>query len=416
MYKEIKEKAKFCLGCKNKPCQSGCPLRNDTMEFIQYVKNEKYKEAYDTLCNTTVLPAICGRICPHDKQCEGSCIRRIKTHPVLIGDIEAFVGDMAIKEKWSIPIESKVLENRKVAVVGSGPAGLTAAAFLAKNGCDITIYEKRNSLGGLLEHGIPEFRLERKVVDKSIEKILDLGVKAVTNYKLNIDELEAKYDAILLAMGANVSSKMNIEGENLKGVYGANELLENKEFPDFRDKKVAVIGGGNVAIDASRTIKKLGAKKVSIIYRRAEEQMPAEKKEIEAAKNDGIEFLLQNNILRIIGKDKVEKAECVKTELVKKENEDRLSPVNVEGSNYFIDVDYVIMAVGSKVDVDTVNKLNVKTNKYGNVEVDERNMTSKDKIFASGDLIGIKATVAWAARSGRNAAYSIINYLKDKNN
>ncbi len=416
MYKEIKEKAEFCLGCKNKPCHSGCPLGNNTMEFIQYVKNEKYKEAYDTLCNTTVLPAICGRICPHDKQCEGSCIRRIKTHPVLIGDIEAFVGDMAIKEKWSIPIESKVLENRKVAVVGSGPAGLTAAAFLAKNGCDITIYEKRNSLGGLLEHGIPEFRLERKVVDKSIEKILDLGVKAVTNYKLNIDELEAKYDAILLAMGANVSSKMNIEGENLKGVYGANELLENKEFPDFRDKKVAVIGGGNVAIDASRTIKKLGAKKVSIIYRRAEEQMPAEKKEIEAAKNDGIEFLLQNNILRIIGKDKVEKAECVKTELVKKENEDRLSPVNVEGSNYFIDVDYVIMAVGSKVDVDTVNKLNVKTNKYGNVEVDERNMTSKDKIFASGDLIGIKATVAWAARSGRDAAYSIINYLKDKNN
>ena len=207
---------------------------------------------------------------------------------------------------------------------------------------------------------------------------------------------------------------MNIEGEELAGVYGGNEILENNTHPDYKNKCVAVIGGGNVAMDTARTIKKLGAKKVSVIYRRAEEQMPAERKEIEDAKKEGIEFLFQNNIVKIIGNNKVEKIECIKTELKKKEGDDRLSPVNVEGSNYILDMDYVVMAVGSKPEEKLLEKLNIKLNKWGQIEIDENNMTSMNGVFAGGDIVGAKSTVAWAAKSGRDASCSIIKYLNNK--
>ena len=263
-------------------------------------------------------------------------------------------------------------------------------------------------------HGIPEFRLPKDIVQNTINQIIDLGVKYELGRELgkdlNLSQLQKDYDAVFLGFGANKSTNMGIQGEDLAGVYGGNELLEYENHPDYNGKIVSVIGGGNVAMDCARTIKRLGAKEVKIIYRRAEAQMPADKKEIQAAKDEGIEFLFQNNIVKIIGQDKVQKLECIKTKLVKKEGETRESPVNIEGSNYIIDMDIVVMALGSKSE-DFVMDLGLKLNKWNLIEVDENNMTSIPGIFAGGDIAGAKATVAWAARSGRDAAYSIMNYL-----
>lgn len=409
--KKIEEIRSYCLNCKNSQCRiKGCPLGNCIPEFIHEVDNKK---AYEILCNTTVLPAICGRICPHEKQCEGSCIRGIKGEPVSIGTMEAYIGDLSIENNYELSVEvDERAKDKKVAVIGSGPAGLTCAGFLARKGVKVTIYEKHDKLGGLLTHGIPEFRLPRKVVEKTIEKILDLGVEAKLNQELGrdfeIEDLAQKYDAVFVAIGANIPSKMNVEGENLNGVYGGNYLLEYNKHPDYNGKKVAVIGGGNVAMDSARTIKKLGASEVYVIYRRAEEQMPAEKKEIADAKKEGIEFLFQTNIVKILGKEKVEKLECIKTELVKKEGENRLSPVNIEGSNFILDMDYVVMATGSKPENNIIEKF--ERNEYGYIKIDENMQTSINKVFAGGDIVGQKATVAWASRSGRDAAEKILKY------
>lgn len=419
----IKYKAQYCLNCINKPCSNSCPLNNDTAGFINLVKQQKYKEAYELLCKTTVLQSICGRICPHTKQCQKSCIRGIKEKPVSIGDLEAFVGDMAIKNNWEIPKLEAKKNNKKIAVIGGGPSGLTCSAFLARKGYKVTIYEKHDELGGILSHGIPEFRLDKTVLEETIKKILDLGITIKTNTKLGIEsqqnvitlqELEKEYDAIFLSFGANISTKMNIDGEQLQGVYGGNELLENGKHPDYNAKEVAVIGGGNVAMDTARTIKRLGAKSVKVIYRRAEDQMPAEEKEISDAKKEGVEFLFQTNILKIIGNEKVEKIECIKTELIQKEGETRLVPVNIENSNYIMNMDYVVMAVGSSPETDLTLNLNLKTDSKGRIQINENNQTSNEKIFAGGDLIGEKATVAWASRSGRNAGENIIKFLENK--
>ena len=407
--KEIEEIRSYCLNCKNSQCKiKGCPLDNCIPEFIHEVDSKK---AYEILCNTTVLPAICGRICPHEKQCEGSCIRGIKGEPVSIGAMEAYIGDLSIENNYELSIEvDERAKDKRVAVIGSGPAGLTCAAFLARKGVKVTIYEKHDKLGGLLTHGIPEFRLPREVVEKTIEKILNLGVETKLNQELGrdfeIEDLAKKYDAVFVAIGANIPAKMNVEGENLNGVYGGNYLLEYNKHPDYNGKKVAIIGGGNVAMDSARTIKKLGASEVYVIYRRAEEQMPAEKKEIADAKKEGIEFLFQTNIVKILGKEKVEKLECIKTELVKKEGENRLSPVNIEGSNFILDMDYVVMATGSKPENNIIEKF--ERNEYGYIKIDENMQTSIPKVFAGGDIVGQKATVAWAARSGRDAAEKIL--------
>lgn len=407
--KEIEEIRSYCLNCKNSQCRiKGCPLDNCIPEFIHEIDSKK---AYEILCNTTVLPAICGRICPHEKQCEGSCIRGIKGEPVSIGAMEAYIGDLSIENNYELSIEvDERAKDKRVAVIGSGPAGLTCAAFLARRGVKVTIYEKHDKLGGLLTHGIPDFRLPREVVEKTIEKILDLGVETKLNQELGrdfeIEDLAKKYDAVFVAIGANIPAKMNVEGENLNGVYGGNYLLEYNKHPNYTGKKVAIIGGGNVAMDSARTIKKLGASEVYVIYRRAEEQMPAEKKEIADAKKEGIEFLFQTNIVKILGTEKVEKLECIKTELVKKEGENRLSPVNIEGSNFILDMDYVVMATGSKPENNIIEKF--KKNEYGYIKIDENMQTSISKVFAGGDIVGQKATVAWAARSGRDAAEKIL--------
>lgn len=407
--KEIEEIRSYCLNCKNSQCRiKGCPLDNCIPEFIHEIDSKK---AYEILCNTTVLPAICGRICPHEKQCEGSCIRGIKGEPVSIGAMEAYIGDLSIENNYELSIEvDERAKDKRVAVIGSGPAGLTCAAFLARRGVKVTIYEKHDKLGGLLTHGIPDFRLPREVVEKTIEKILDLGVETKLNQELGrdfeIEDLAKKYDAVFVAIGANIPAKMNVEGENLNGVYGGNYLLEYNKHPNYTGKKVAIIGGGNVAMDSARTIKKLGASEVYVIYRRAEEQMPAEKKEIADAKKEGIEFLFQTNIVKILGTEKVEKLECIKTELVKKEGENRLSPVNIEGSNFSLDMDYVVMATGSKSENNIIEKF--EKNEYGYIKIDENMQTSISKVFAGGDIVGQKATVAWAARSGRDAAEKIL--------
>ena len=420
---EIYINANYCLGCKAKPCSTkGCPLNNDIPQFIEYIKQDNYLEAYKTLSNTTVLPGICGRICPHLKQCQGSCVRGIKGNPVSIGELEAFVYDKA-KEKGyplkkcfeDIKEKSNTVLNKKVAIIGGGPCGLTAAAYMAKEGIKVTIYERYNYLGGLLMYGIPEFRLSKDIVNKTIKDILDLGIEVRYNKELgknlSISELEKEYDAIFLSFGGNVSTKMGVEGENLEGVYGGNELLEYNNHPDYKGKIVAVVGGGNVAMDCARTIKRMGAKEVKVIYRRAREQMPAEDKEVEDAINEGISFLYQNNIVKIMGTKKVENVELVKTELKQKEGETRLVPVNIEKSNYIIDVDYVVMALGSKPD-NFVAELGVELDKWGNIKIDENYKTSNDKIYAGGDIAGVKKTVAWAAYSGREAAKKIIQNLK----
>ena len=447
--KEMQEKVNYCLNCKVKPCSNkGCPLNNDIPTFIRLVKEGNTEEAYYTLLKTSILGSVCGRICPHYKQCMGSCVRGIKGESVQIGDIEAYISDYGLEHNLIKNIEkTEELKGKNIAIIGGGPAGLTASYFLAKAGANITIYEKHNSLGGILEHGIPEFRLDPKILEKTINSILSFGinveynVEVMTNNeqeitdttnnqerldkktnniegklkeqektKISIESIASKYDATILAIGANVSSKMNIPGEDLDGVYGGNELLENKNYPDFKGKIVAVSGGGNVAMDTARTVARLGAKKVFVIYRRAEEQMPAERKEIEDAKKEGIEFLFQNNIVKIMGSGKVEEIECIKTKLVQKEGEARLSPVNIEGSNYKMRMDYVVMAVGSKPEENDIEGF--EKNKWGYVNTDEEKKTSIKNVYAIGDIAGNKQTVAWAARSGIDVALEIIEKLK----
>ena len=415
----IKQKSEYCLNCKIKPCSiKGCPLNNDIPEFIKQIKEEKYEKAFERLSNTTVLSSICGRICPHKKQCEGSCVRGIKGEPVSIGELEAFIGDYAIKNNLKISKTNDLLKQiTKVAIVGGGPTGLTCGAFLAKQGVQVTIYERYDFLGGLLMYGIPDFRLSKDVVKNTIQNILDLGIEVKYNQKLEenlkLDYLTKNYDYVVLAFGANISSKMGIEGEELKGVYGGNELLENKNHPNYEGKTVIINGGGNVAMDTARTVKRLGAKSVKIVYRRAKEQMPAEEKEVLDAEKEGIEILFQNNIVKINGKEKVESVELIKTELIKKEGDARLSPVNIKGSNYIINADYVVMALGSKTD-DFIQNLGLELDNKNNIKINEKYQTSNPKIFAGGDVRGGMKTVAWAARDGRNIAEEIFNDVRRK--
>lgn len=405
---EVKIAASKCETCVTKPCQIGCPLNIDIPEFIENVKNNNYGEAFKVLCKSTVLPSVCGKICPVDKQCQGSCAKKVSYDPVEIGKIESYVGDLAVENGWKLPRKGKKKE--RIAVIGSGPSGLTCAGFLAENGYQVTIYEKHEYLGGLLYHGIPKFRLNKELVSKVIKQILDLGIEVKTNVSLGEDislkELEKEYDAVFLGLGANVSKMMGLSGEELNGVYGANELLENLVQVDYTSKRVVVIGGGGVSIDMARTAIKEGASEVGIIYRRSRSEMSAEMNDIRAAKKEGIKFLFQTNVIKVIGKDKVNGIECVKTTLDKEKK-----AINVEGSNFVIDTDVVIMAVGSRADSELLESLKLDVKENGYLMVNSNNQTSNPKIFAAGDLTGAKSTVAWACRNGRDTAYSIMKFL-----
>ena len=405
---EVKIAASKCETCVTKPCQIGCPLNIDISEFIENVKNNNYGEAFKVLWKSTVLPSVCGKICPVDKQCQGSCAKKVSYDPVEIGKIESYVGDLAVENGWKLPRKGKKKE--RIAVIGSGPSGLTCAGFLAENGYQVTIYEKHEYLGGLLYHGIPKFRLNKELVSKVIKQILDLGIEVKTNVSLGEDislkELEKEYDAVFLGLGANVSKMMGLSGEELNGVYGANELLENLVQVDYTSKRVVVIGGGGVSIDMARTAIKEGASEVGIIYRRSRSEMSAEMNDIRAAKKEGIKFLFQTNVIKVIGKDKVNGIECVKTTLDKEKK-----AINVEGSNFVIDTDVVIMAVGSRADSELLESLKLDVKENGYLMVNSNNQTSNPKIFAAGDLTGAKSTVAWACRNGRDTAYSIMKFL-----
>lgn len=409
-----------CLGCGGKPCQKNCPLGNDIPEVIKLVKEKKYQKAYELLCHTTVLHSACGRICPHEKQCQSHCTRKYQERAVEFGKIEAFLGDMALENDWKIPHLSNELLGKKVAVVGAGPSGLTCAAFLARNGAKVTLYEKHEKLGGLLRYGIPNFRLDKDLLDQMIEKILDTGINVNTGVELGrdftLEELKNVYDAIFLGIGANISKKTNIPGEELDGVYGANELLEYGRYPNYAGTTVFVSGGGNVAIDTARTIKRLGAKKVVIVYRRSEGDMPAERKEICDAKEEGIEFIFHTNMIAIQTDEKMCEIDCMKTKYEdSKEEKEKTGRdkklVNIPYSNFTLKGDYVIMAVGSKTEETLLSQLRISVNNKGYIEVNEINQTSDEKVFAGGDLIGEKATVAWAAQSGRNTAEKIKEWL-----
>ncbi len=405
--------AKECLSCINKPCADGCPLGNNIPDFIDEVKLGNYQKAFEILSETTVLMPVCGRICPQARQCEGSCVRGINKTPVKIGHLESLVGDMAIKNGWKYNAPKKT--KYKVAVVGSGPASLTCAAFLRRNGIGVTIYEKYDYLGGLLVHGIPAFRLSKKVVEETINKIIDLGIDVKYNMCLGkditLEELKEQYDAVFLGIGANVPNKLNIPGEELENVYGGNELLESKIKLQYQNKIVVICGGGNVSMDVARTVKRKGAKKVIVIYRKSENEMTADIKEIEAAKSENIEFLPETSIVEVAGNRKVTGVFVVKNKIIRKRNGGTdIKPV--PNSKYLIKCNYVIMAIGSHSE-DYVKKMGLTLNN-GKISISDNGMTSDEKVFSGGDVAGTKQTVAFAARAGRDAAETIREYLKAK--
>ena len=420
-----KEEATRCLQCKNPLCMQGCPVNVPIPGFIEKVAEGDFEAAYEIITSENALPAICGRVCPQENQCEGKCVRGIKGEPVSIGRLERFVADYHMKhaQKKAFDIAKKGI---KVAVVGSGPSGITCAGELAKKGYDVTVFEALHKAGGVLSYGIPEFRLPKDLVAKEIENVTDLGVDLETNVvvgrSITIDELmEDGYKAVFVGSGAGLPRFLGIPGENLLGVYSANEfltrvnLMKGYKFPATPTpvkvgKNVAVVGAGNVAMDAARTAKRLGAENVYIVYRRGEEEVPARKEEVHHAKEEGIIFKLLNNPCAIHGEDGwVKSMEIVPQELGEPDASGRRRPVPVEGANYEIDVDTVIIAIGQSPNPlirQTTPGLDVQ--KWGGIIVDEDTMkTSKDGVYAGGDTVTGAATVILAMGAGKKAAAAI---------
>lgn len=423
------EEAGRCLNCKHKPCMNGCPVNVPIPGFIEKVAEGDFDAAYEIITSENALPAICGRVCPQENQCEGKCVRGIKGEPVAIGRLERFVADYHMAN--AKPVETKIEKNgKRVAIVGSGPSGITCAGELIKKGYDVTVFEALHKAGGVLSYGIPEFRLPKDLVAKEIETVEKLGVDIETNVivgrSVTIDELmEQGYGAVFVGSGAGLPRFLNIPGENLLGVYSANEfltrvnLMKAYKFPDTPTpikvgKKVAVVGAGNVAMDAARTAKRLGAEEVYIVYRRSEEELPARKEEVHHAKEEGIIFKLLNNPCAIHGEDGwVTGIEVVKQELGEPDASGRRSPVPVEGSNYVIDVDTVVIAIGQSPNpLIRQTTPGLETQKWGGIIVEEDTMkTSKDGVYAGGDTVTGAATVILAMGAGKKAAKAIDEYL-----
>lgn len=429
---QAKEEASRCLQCKTRPCVAGCPVNVKIPEFIKKVSEGNFDEAFRVLVSENCLPAICGRVCPQETQCEVLCVRAKKGDPVGIGRLERFVADYAMANMTQEVPEIKK-NGIKVAIAGGGPAGLTCAGELARLGYDVTIFEALHALGGVLMYGIPEFRLPKKLVGKEIENALNLGVKIEKNViigkSIKVDELfQEGFQAIFIGCGAGLPSFMKIEGENLNGVYSANEfltrtnLMKAYDFPNVPTpvkigKRVAVVGGGNVAMDAARTAKRLGAEEVYIVYRRSEAELPARAEEVHHAKEEGIIFQLLRNPVKILGKDGwVTGMECVEMELGEPDESGRRRPVVKKGSNFTFPIDTVVIAIGG-----TPNPLirqttpGLETQKWGGIIVDEATMkTSKEGVYAGGDIVTGAATVILAMGAGKTAARAIHEMLQKK--
>ena len=426
------EEAKRCLGCKTMPCVAGCPVNVQIPKFIQLVAEGKFAEACAVIKETSSLPAVCGRVCTQETQCESKCTRGVKGEPVAIGRLERFVADWDIKH-GEHKIEKPVSNGKKVAIVGAGPAGLTCAGDLAKLGYEVTIFEAFHKAGGVLVYGIPEFRLPKAIVQKEVDNLEQLGVKVMTNMVigkvLSIDELFEEYgfQAVFIGSGAGLPTFMGIEGEGLVGVYSANEFLtrinlmkaylDEYDTPIRRGKSVAVVGGGNVAMDAARSAMRLGAEHVYIVYRRSEEELPARQEEVHHAKEEGIEFMLLSNPVKIHGDETgaVRAIECVKMELGEPDASGRRRPITVEGSNFEIPVDTVIMSLGTSPNPLIRNTTEgLDTNSRGCLITDTGMATTKEGVFAGGDAVTGAATVILAMGAGKTAAQSIHEYLENK--
>ena len=427
------EEAQRCLNCKNKPCMTGCPVQVKIPEFISLVAEGKFLEAAAKIKETSALPAVCGRVCPQESQCECHCVRGIKGEPVAIGRLERFVADYARENSTEKPVKP-ASNGHKVAIVGAGPAGLTCAGDLARMGYEVTVFEALHTAGGVLMYGIPEFRLPKAIVQKEIDTLKDLGVEFVLNFVVGrsetIDELFGDgFEAIFVGSGAGLPTFIGVPGENANGVYSANEYLtrinlmkaykENADTPIYRAKKVAVVGGGNVAMDAARCAKRMGADEVYIVYRRSEKELPARLEEIHHAKEEGVVFKFLTAPLEVLSDENfnVTGLKCQQMELGEPDASGRRRPIPVEGSEFVIDLDCVIAAIGT-----SPNPLirhttpGLETNRKGCIVADdEHGITSKDGVFAGGDAVTGAATVILAMGAGKRAAAAMDEYIKNKN-
>ena len=434
------DEAKRCINCRQKPCISGCPVNIDIPSFISYVAKGEFEKAYRVINLSSSLPAVCGRVCPQESQCEGKCSRGIKGEPVAIGRLERFVADWHNEHVTAAP-KKPVSNGHKVAVVGSGPSGLTCAGDLAKLGYDVTVFEALHLAGGVLVYGIPEFRLPKSIVRKEVDNLKALGVKVETNMVigriLSIDELKEEYgfEAVFIGTGAGLPRFMNIPGENLKGVFSANEFLTRSNLmkaylpdaatPIKQSKNVAIVGGGNVAMDAARTAKRLGAENVYIVYRRGMEELPARKEEVEHAEEEGIIFKTLTNPVELIASDVtdprdpnygcVAKMKCVKMELGEPDASGRRRPIVAENSEFEMDVDCVIMSLGTSPNpLIKSTTPGLETKKWGEIIADDNGLTSIEGVYAGGDAVTGAATVILAMGAGKTAASAIDKYIMEK--
>ncbi len=425
------DEAQRCLNCKNRPCVSGCPVNIAIPDFIQHMAKGEFEEAYQVIAQSSALPAVCGRVCPQESQCEKYCVRGVKGEPVAIGRLERFAADWH-NAHWAETPQRPASNGKKVAVIGSGPSGLTCAGDLARLGYEVTVFEALHTPGGVLVYGIPEFRLPKAIVQKEINGLKAMGVKIETNMvigrALSIDELlEQGFQAVFIGSGAGLPRFMNIPGENLKGVYSANEFLTRvnlmkaylpgSDTPIQHPKRVAVVGGGNVAMDAARCAKRLGAEEVYIVYRRSEKELPARAEEVEHAKEEGIVFKLLHNPTQILGDEtgSVKGMECLEMELGEPDASGRRRPVEKPGSELVLDLDCVIMAIGTSPNPlikSTTHGL--ETQKWGGIIVNEETgLTSRPYVYAGGDAVTGAATVILAMGAGKTAAKAIHEKLSE---
>ncbi len=426
------EEAQRCLHCPTKPCISGCPVSVNIPDFIEQVKNGEFEKAYQIIHQTSSLPAVCGRVCPQETQCESKCVRGVKGEAVAIGRLERFVADWHREHVKDAP-EKQPSNGHKVAIVGAGPAGLTCAGDLAKKGYQVSVFEALHVAGGVLMYGIPEFRLPKEIVQHEINGLKEMGVDIQTNTVIgrteSVDDLfEDGYESVFIGSGAGLPNFMNMPGENLKGVYSANEFLtrcnlmkaykEDADTPIQHPKRAVIVGGGNVAMDAARCAKRLGVEEVTIVYRRSMEELPARKEEVEHAQEEGIKFQLLTNPVQVLGDEEgwVKGIECVSMELGEPDASGRRRPKEIKGSNFVIDIDCMIMAIGTSPNPlirSTTEGLD--TNRKGCLVADEHGATTREGVFAGGDAVTGAATVIMAMGAGKTAAKAMDEYIQNKN-